>query len=857
MSSRHLLPAAAALCLSSALLAQDAVEFPPKPPVQPLTAAEEAQTFQLPPGYHMELILSEPDVIDPVVMVFDGNGRLYVAEMLSYMRDIDGTDEIIPTSRVSVHWSSKNDGVYDQHRVFADKLLLPRLLLPLADGVLIGETNTNDIFLYRDTNGDGVSDEKKAVYTGGPRGGNLEHQPSGLTWANDNWLYSAVNNYRLRWKDGQLIKQDISGNGGQWGGTQDDEGKFWVVNAGGEKGPLNFQQHVLYGQFSARNQFEPGFEIVWPAMGLRDYQGGPGKSREDDTLNHFTATCGGEIYRGDQLPAEMKGDLFFGEPVGRLVRRTKIEVADGITILHNPYPQNEFLRSTDACFRPVDMKTAPDGTLFICDMYRGIIQEGNWTKEGSYLRKVILQHSMDKIIGRGRIWRLKHDTTKPVPAPKLLESTPAQLVETLAHPNGWHRDTAQKLLVLKQDQSVVPALITMAQKHENTLARLHALWTLEGLGALTPDHVRTALKDASPQVRKAGIRASESLNDATLQPDVAALSRDSDPSVVIQVCLTAKLMKWPDHAKLVNMAALGTPSKGVKAIATQILTNRSDFPREFSNAQKEMMHRGQAIYQELCFTCHGLDGKGTALEGLPPGTTLAPALSGSKLAMQGDSILRVLLHGLTGPVNGKTYQGQMVSMASYDDQWIADIASYVRKTFGNTGRFVEKNDVAKLRKELAARTAPWTQQELQSFGPQPIVNRKDWKLTASHNPKDLAKAIDGTLETRWDTHTPQVPGMWLQIELPKPTDITGLLLDTAKSKNDWPRGWKIELSQDGITWDKPVLEGTSATSTTEFMLPKVAKAKFIRITDTGSVKGLYWSIHELEVLEPPTTAAVR
>ncbi len=451
----------------SSVLADDVTDFPPKPPVKALSPADEAKTFQLPAGYRLELMLSEPEIAEPVSMAFDGNGRLYVAEMRSYMRDIDGTNELVPTSRVSVHWSSKNDGKYDQHRVFADKLMLPRLLLPLADGVLIGETDTNDIYLYKDTNGDGVSDEKKPVYQGGPRGGNLEHQPSGLTWANDNWLYTAVNNYRLRWKEGQLIKQDIPGNGGQWGATQDDDGKLWVVNAGGEKGPLNFQNHILYGQSMARSQFEPGFEVVWPAMGLRDFQGGPGKSRDDDALNHFTATCGGEIYRGDQLPAELKGDLFFGEPVGRLVRRTKIEVADGLTILHNPHPQNEFLRSTDAYFRPVDMKTAPDGTLFICDMYRGIIQEGNWTREGSYLRKVIKQHSMDKIIGLGRIWRLVHDSTKPVPAPRLLEATTTQLADTLAHPNGWYRDTAQKLLVLKQDPSIVPTLVSMVKAQES------------------------------------------------------------------------------------------------------------------------------------------------------------------------------------------------------------------------------------------------------------------------------------------------------------------------------------------------------------------------------------------------------
>ncbi|MES2736485.1 MAG: discoidin domain-containing protein [Verrucomicrobiota bacterium] len=826
-------------------------EFPPQPPVQPLSAEAAAKTFQLPPGYKLELVLSEPDVMEPVCMAFDGNGRLYVAEMLTYMRDIEGTDELVPKSRVSVHWSSKNDGVFDQHRVYADNLLLPRILLPMDEGVLIGETDTNDLYLYHDTNGDGVSDERKRVYEGGPRGGNMEHQPSGLTWANDNWLYSAVNNYRLRWKDGQLIKQDIPGNGGQWGGTQDDQGKFWVVNAGGEKGPLNFQQHILYGQFMTRNQFEPGFEVVWPAVGLRDYQGGPGKSREDNTLNHFTATCGGEIYRGDRLPAELKGNLFFGEPVGRLVRRTQIEVKDGITILHNPHPQNEFLRSTDVCFRPVDMKTAPDGTLFICDMYRGVIQEGNWTREGSYLRKVLLQHSFDKVTGRGRVWRLVHDSMKPTPAPQLLTATPAELVEVLGHPNGWQRDTAQKLLVLKQDRSVLPALEAMLKGHANALARMHALWTLEGLNALTAELVRGGFKDADASVRHAAIRASESLmvaGDAALQADVMALAGDADPAVAIQVLLTAKLLKWKDHAKFINASALVHPSKGVKEMAAQILTNGSDFPKEFSASQKDFLSKGQVIYQELCFTCHGLDGRGTLIGAPGAEIALAPPLSGSKVVLgHRDGLIRAVLHGVTGPVNGKTYQGQMIPMANNDDAWVATVTSYIRNRFGNSASLIDPDDVARVRAETQGRTAPWTEKELATAGPTKLTNRSTWKLDASHKATDTKALTDGELKTRWDSGTPMTNKMWLTVELPAETEVCGVRVDGQRSGGHFGRGLRVEVSADGKKWSKPVYNNPNAASIAELLFKPVT-TKFLRISQTsGGDNRTTWSLEELDI----------
>ena len=842
--------------------AEKPLEFPPMPPIQPRSAADSLKTIQLPPGYHLELVLSEPDIKEPAMISFDGDGRMYVAELRTYMQDIDGTTEHELTCRVSLHWSSKGDGVYDKHTVFADKLLLPRMVMPLDKGrVIIGETDTNDLYLYTDTDGDGVSDKKKLWFEGGPRGGNLEHQPNGLVWGLDNWMYSTYNAYRLRWNpQGPPIKENTAPNGGQWGVSQDDYGKIWYVNAGGEKGPINFQTGIVYGAFNTKDQFAPDFDKVWPLVGLADVQGGPNRARpEDKTLNHFTATCGGEIFRGDKLPAELRGDLFFGEPVGRLVRRSHVEVKDGLTYLSNPYGQSEFIRSTDPLFRPVNFNTAPDGTMYIVDMYRGIIQEGNWVKDGSYLRKVVQQYQLDKPVSRGRVWRLVHDSAKPGPQPKMFSETPAQLVAHLESPNGWWRDTAQKLLVLKQDKSVVPALTAMAGKSKSHLARVHALWTLEGLDAVTPPLIREKLKDEHSQVRAAAIRVSESLykkDDKSLVPDVQLAAKDKDANVVLQSLLTQKLLNTPDWKKSFEDVVSISPLVGVHEIGMQILHPPAQITtKSFTPDQLKLFKSGENTFQTLCASCHGMDGKGLPMVGAAPGTMLAPSFAGSKTVMGWrDGPVHVLLQGLTGDIDGKKYEGQMISMATNDDAWIAGVLSYVRQAFGNGAGFVTPQDVARIRSATKDRTQPWTVAELRASLPQPLTNRKDWKLTASDKPGDCALAVDGKAETRYTTGRSQAPGMWFQVELPQESEIVGLALENVKSAGDYPRGYTVELSNDGAKWGKPVATGKGNGGITNIYFP-VTKTKFIRITQTGEAKGTYWSIHEINLFTASAKAA--
>ncbi|PAW62871.1 MAG: hypothetical protein B9S37_00395 [Verrucomicrobiia bacterium Tous-C3TDCM] len=844
-----------ALCLVSCATMQavpPALDFTPQKQVPYLSPEEFLKTVELPEGYSLELVLSEPQIKEPVAIAFDPNGAMYVAEMRTYMQDIDGTDEITPRSVVSKHVSSKGDGNFDMHTVYLDNVLLPRMIQPLDDRILLGITNTLDLTIHRDANNDGKADESKLWFKGGPRGGNMEHQPSGLVWGLDNWIYTTYNSFRLRWngENGTPLQEPTPGNGGQWGLAQDDYGKMWWSNAGGEKGLWNFQTPIIYGAINVPSGKEKDFDVTSPLVGARDFQGGPPKSRPDGTLNHFTGCAGQTVFRGDRLPAELIGNVFLPEPVGRLIRRSVVSDVDGITQLSNPHPQSEFIRSSDLCFRPLNMTTGPDGCLYIVDMYRGIIQEGNWVREGSYLRKVVEQYGFQNNVGRGRVWRIVHKDFKPGPQPKMLEETPAQLVKYLEHPNGWWRDTAQRLLIIKNDKSVAHELVSMFQSNKNQLARIHALWTLEGMGALSADLARQGMKDADPQIRVQSIRAAETLlkaGDQSFIADIQAASADENVHVKLQSVLTSKLHKFPNWKENATQIIMHSTSNGLKEIGSALLATGPTISQNFTPQQRKQLGDGMKYYQEVCFACHGPDGQGTPIPG-SKGRTLAPPLAGSKTVRQGDAMLRVLINGLEGPIEGKTYESQMIPQNTNSDQWLADITSYVRNAFGNSGEIIDAKQVKALRKEIGSRTKPWTIEELRAMSPQPIAENKSWKFTSSHNPEKLALMIDNNPATRWDTKIQQAPGMWLQIDLPAPTALVGIELECAASANDSPTHFEAQSSSDGKTW-KSIAKGQGTPGFTSINFPPVT-SQHLRILQKGTKPGKYWSIHELNLLAP-------
>ncbi|MBK1855852.1 discoidin domain-containing protein [Verrucomicrobiaceae bacterium 5K15] len=826
-----------------------------------LSKDEALKSIELKDGYRLELVLSEPHIHEPVAMAWDGNGVLYVVQMRTYMQDADATGEKKPESLISRHEDTDGDGVYDQHSVFIDNLKLPRMVLPLDDRVMVGVTDTLDLWNYRDTDGDGVADEKVKIYEGGRRGGNMEHQPSGLVWNLDNWIYLTYEAKRYRFTDGKLEVQKLPRGGGQWGLSQDDAGRLYYSTAGGEKPALYFQQPIAYGALNLSGQEEPGFRTVYPIAEVPDVQGGKRRVGPNGGLNNFTGVAGQSIYRGDRLPADLKGDLLIPEPVGRLIRQVEVDRENGKSVLRNVHPKSEFIRSRDINFRPVWTATSPDGALMILDMHRGIIQQGNWTRPKSYLRGIIDKWGLDKNIGKGRLYQLVHDSYKPDRQPRMLEESTAELVAHLSHPNGWWRDTAQKLIILRSDrESVVPALEKLLSDGQSDLGRLHALWTLEGMGKLSPENVVTALKDTSSLVRSSAVRCAEPYLLSEKPEVIKALT--SSPAMKSDIEMVIQTFNSINTSGTVSPVLLGFRDKIAEhfqdneTISALAQAQRSEFAdkqaelkqKKLGAAFSKSMKRGKVIYQQLCFSCHGNDGKGTPMPG-QEGEKLAPSFVGSArvLGRGGESTIRTLLHGLTGDLDGREYEGLMVAMANNDDLWIADVANYIRNSFGNQADFVRAENVAVLRKEHSSRKKPWTQKELEALEPQPLTNKKKWKLSASHKSKDLKLAVDGNPKSRYTTGAGQEPGMWIQIEFPKETELDAIVLDSQRSARDFPRGYQVQVSANGRQWSQALASGTGKNPITNISLPAGTKGRFVRITQTGKIKNLFWSIHEIEI----------
>lgn len=838
------------------------IDLEPKQPVQPLSPEEQQKTFLLPPGYKITPILTEPAIEQPGAISFDGNGRMYVLELRSYMLTADSKDELEPTSRIS-RWEDKNnDGIYETGTTFVDNLIFPRFVLPYGkDAILSMESDADIVYKYTDTNGDGKSDKKEFFTNKYGRSGNVEHQQAFMYYGMDNWLYSTVNAFRVRETPSGVIREKTGFNRAQWGVTHDNEGKMWFQ--GGASGlPSYFQFPIHYGNFEVADQYEKGFDIPYGTpIKLADVQGGMGQVRQPDgSLNRVTGSAGNDVFRGDRLPENMVGQYFYGEPVARIVRQVNPVVSEGLTTLQNPFQNqnSEFLRSTDPLFRPVDMTTAPDGTMYITDMYHGIIQEGQWTQKGTYLRAKIEQYQLDKVVGLGRIWRITYDgKERNKLKPNMLNEKTTELVKHLAHPNGWWRDAAQQQIVLRKDKTVVPLLTAMATTNKNDLARFHAIWALEGLGALKSNLAQKLLNDPNPKIQIQAMRASETLykaGDKSLEASYKTLLNSTNTDVAMQAMLSAKFLNLPDFENNIKEMMAKNTAKGIKVVGDQIINPakpRNEFfggRAELSAPQKEIIERGTVIYNELCSQCHGNNGMGSPGGN---GKLMAPALAGSlRIQAHPEYAIKVLLHGMDGPIDGKTYTaGMMAPMGDQSDQWVSDVVSYIRNGLSNDASFVSPQQVADIRAKTAGQKTVYNYDKLIKIVPKEITPTKDWKVTASHT---FSTRIGGNVSPQsaftyegWSTGEKQEKGMWYQIEFPNQLQLSEIsFTSTSTVRRGWrrdpknpspppmvstyPKTFTIETSIDGNTWKESLVNQSGKDGENSVMF-NATKAKYLRI----------------------------
>ncbi len=837
------------------------IDIEPKPPVLPLPPAKQQEKFILQAGYHMEPVLTEPAIQQPGAITFDGNGRMYVLELRSYMLTVDSHGTLEPVSGISRWEDVDNDGIYETGGMFVDSLVFPRFVLPVGpNSILTMESNADVVYKYTDTDNDGKADKREFFTDNFGRAGNVEHQQAFLYWGMDNWLYSTVNPFRVRETPQGVVRESTGSNHAQWGITHDDDGKLWFQ--GGSNGvPSWFQFPIHYGDYIIEKNFAEGFEVPWGApVRIADMQGGMQAVRmPEGTLNRVTGASGNDLFRGHRLPGDLKDQYFYGEPVARIVRQVRAEENEGLYLLHNVYQdqQAEFIRSLDPLFRPVDMATAPDGTMYIVDMYHGIIQEGEWTPEGSYLRVKIQQYQLDKVINLGRIWRLTHESIeRDTRKPRMYEESSTELLKHLEHPNGWWRDMAQQVLVQRGDKSVAPALTDLVKNAADIRTCFHALWVLEGIGALPASLVKELFVHEEPRLRIQAMWVSETLyknGDKSFEKLYLKMIEDPDLHVRMRAMMTCRLLDIPGREAVVKKILKTDTRAGVQLVGKQVLEPpvvHSFFGRNFPSftpEEKARVEEGEKIYQSLCATCHGPRGAGTPFG---EGKLMAPSLVNSpRVKAHPDYATRVLIHGMTGDINGETYAGGLMApMGNNTDEWIASVVSYIRTNFENESTPVSPEDVARVRRETADQKKTYTFSELWNAVPQPLHFDEKWKVTASHT-ADVRKGSTASPKGAftfegWTTGVTQQAGMWFQVELPQVTRLTEISFFSSTIRRGWgegappplttyPKEYDIELSTDGTNWTKVVTKGKGIDNQSVIRF-EPTPAKFLRITLTAS-----------------------
>jgi putative membrane-bound dehydrogenase-like protein len=535
-------------------------------------------------GFQIERVASEPLVIDPVHLNWDMQGRLWVVEMRDYPLGLDGKGK--PGGRVNILHDDNGDGRMDRVVPFLTDLAFPSSVLPFGKGALIAAAP--ELFYAEDTDGDGRADVRRVLFTGFTEG-NQQHRFNGFEWGLDGWLYLANGD------SGGTVKSLQTGKTLSIGGRDlrlnPDTGEMETVSAQTQFG----RRRDDWGNWFGNNNPTWLWQVTMPEHYLRRNPKVAVKrvsrmlaEREDSTrtfpasapltrpnqpwsLNHVTSGCSPTPYRDDGFGPAYAHSVFISEPVHNVIHQEVLNARG--SALHSQRAageeRSEFLASTDNWFRPTTLRVGPDGALYVADMYRFILEHPEWISPEMQAR-VNLRAGDD----RGRIYRISPRGAARRPIPKLGLLDTAGLVSALDSPNGWQRDSVQRLLIQRGDAGAAAGLRGLLSPDHRPQVRVQALATLGLLkGALDAATLTTALADPHPGVRRQALEQSERLvsSDPEVFPLVAALARDPEASVRLQAAFT--LGQWPAEQAEPVLRELATRDAGDELILTAIQTS--------------------------------------------------------------------------------------------------------------------------------------------------------------------------------------------------------------------------------------------------------------------------------------------
>jgi putative membrane-bound dehydrogenase-like protein len=535
---------------------------PDLPRIPSKSPADELKSFAVAPGFRVELVAAEPLVQSPMACDWDEDGRLYVVELPEY-NAYAGT-RAHGRGRVVRLEDTDGDGVMDKRTVLADDLDYPTGIICWDGGVYVGAAP--DLLYLKDTKGDGKVNVRRVVLTGFGKDKAGEGQLNSFRWTLENRILisTGLDGGELTAKDGKTVSVrslnvllaprtgawETTSGGGQHGMSLDDWGRVYVS---GNSDPI---QILAYdARYLANNKQVPAPQAAanilpsgkftrlhrisevepWRELRtrLRKEKSIAGSDEGGTPSGFFTGATGVTVYRGDAFPAEYRGDVFVGEVANNLVFRAKLKPNSSLPVAERADPDKEFLASRDVWFRPVQFANAPDGCLYVIDMYRELIEGA------AFLAPQVLKH-VDPSAGidKGRIWRIVPESYKRPPAPALSKATTNELVALLDHPNGWHRDAASRLLYQRQDKAAVTPLKNQATGAKTPQGRVHAMYALASMRQFDVSLMRKALQDPEPRVKEHAIRLCETRFTTVPNPpytELWELRRDPDPNVRIQL----------------------------------------------------------------------------------------------------------------------------------------------------------------------------------------------------------------------------------------------------------------------------------------------------------------------------------